>query len=283
MNSAFHVINFHLTEKCNYQCVYCFAKFKDEFELGLDDWKKAVDRIQSYFINHSIQNGRINLAGGEPLLIKFLDELIDYIASKGIKVSIITNGSMLTRAKLYRWSGKVDMLGVSIDSLNKETNIKIGRHQSEKMIDINQITGLLSYASELGIKIKVNTVVSKLNINEDLSYLYKSIQFDRIKLLQIRINENCNESASHLEITKDEYHRYTSKVKSTPKVIIEPEDDIESSYVIIDPQGNMIANSNHNHQKVGSIFNESIENLIKKSNLVYETFSKRYRQEQKGR
>ncbi len=29
----FDVINFHLTEKCNYRCTYCFAKFNNENEL----------------------------------------------------------------------------------------------------------------------------------------------------------------------------------------------------------------------------------------------------------
>lgn len=273
----FNVINFHLTEVCNYRCTYCFAKFKNDNELNFDGWKKAVDIVSNYYIRNDIKDGRINLAGGEPLVLPFLDNLIDYIHSKNIATSIITNGSFLTKERIDRWNNKIETLGVSIDSLNNETNLIIGRNSNGKTLDINKLIEVLNYAKEKNIKLKVNTVVSKLNIEENIMPLYEAVDFDRVKLLQVRIQGNCNESAKKHEITKEEFKDYVNKIiKRKENIVIEPEEDIESSYVIIDPHGNLISNENNYHQKTGSIFEETLEDLILKAGINYKTFMKRY-------
>lgn len=100
-----HVINFHILEQCNYGCKYCFAKFGDTF-LNLKDTIKVIDSILEYFQKNNFHNGRINFAGGEPLLYPYLDTLIDYIAEKGYQSSIITNGALLTKEKIALWQKK---------------------------------------------------------------------------------------------------------------------------------------------------------------------------------
>ncbi|WP_264229684.1 viperin family antiviral radical SAM protein [Acholeplasma laidlawii] len=276
-NLKFNVINFHLTEVCNYRCTYCFAKFKNENELNLNEWTKAVDIVSDYFKRNKIKKGRINLAGGEPLVLPFLDDLIDYIYSKGIIASIITNGSLLTKERIDKWTNKIETLGVSVDSLNKETNLSIGRNSGRKTLDLNNLIEVLNYAKEKQMKLKVNTVVSKLNIEENILPLYKAVNFDRVKLLQVRIQGNCNENAKKHEITNEDFKNYVEKiVKEKRNIVIEPEEDIESSYIIIDPHGNLISNENNYHNKTGSIFEENLEDLILKAGINYETFIKRY-------
>ena len=276
MNNAVDVINFHLTEKCNYKCTYCFAKFNNEQELTLDEWIKTVDIVDKYFKKNFIVNGRINLAGGEPLVVNYLDELIDYINSLDIKVSIITNASLLTKEKIIAWIGKVDTIGISIDSSNRETNLLIGRHCNGNTIEISNLLEMLSFAKENNIKIKINTVVSKFNLHEDISSLYKQIRFDRIKLLQVRFNNDCNESAINYGISSNEFNEYSSQLNSYDGIIIESEDMMECSYVIIDPKGNLISNKGNLHKKIGSVFGTNLEELIAIAEINYETFMKRY-------
>ena len=276
-NSFFDVVNFHLTEKCNYRCSYCFAKFDNENEMSIDGWKKAADIIQAYFKRNHIENGRINIAGGEPLIVNYLNPLIDYIHSLGIKISIITNGSLLSKKHIDLWAGKVQILGISIDSLNRETNLKIGRANGSNTLDTTNLIEILRYAKTNGFKLKVNTVISKLNTNEDIMDLYKAIDFDRIKLLQMRINKNCNEQSENLRIEKNEFLEYCQKIQQAmSNVTIEPDEDLDSSYVIIDPYGNLVANHKNVHAKTGSIFENKLEELIDQAKLSFDTFNKRY-------
>ena len=96
-----HVINFHITNRCNYQCKHCFARFNQR-DLSLDEAKRVIDSIEEYFKEAQVKNPRINLAGGEPLMYHYIDEIIDYISNKGIKVSMITNGSLLTEERVEK-------------------------------------------------------------------------------------------------------------------------------------------------------------------------------------
>jgi len=277
MKKIFNVVNLHITEKCNYQCTYCYAVFKSENELELNEWKNVVDKVSDYFISHGVR-GRINLAGGEPTIVRFLDELINYIDSKDIDVSIITNASRLTKERIDSWTDKVSMIGISIDSLDRETNLIIGRKQGQHTLDYENLKGLLFYIKSKGMLLKVNTVISKLNVEEDITRLYNEVGFDRIKLLQVRIQENCNEASKPTEINSIEFDVYVSKVmnKTHGTMIIETTDLIESSYVIIDPEGYLISNANKMYSRVGNILEETLEKLILKANLDINKFNERY-------
>ncbi len=136
------VINFHLTNLCNYKCTYCFGKFPDKTQLTFEQACAVVDNIARYFSKNGITGGRINLAGGEPLLCPYLEELLDYINAYGIKVSVITNGSLLTEDIIKGWKDKVYCIGLSIDTALVETNVAIGRSCNNKTISTKQLIRL---------------------------------------------------------------------------------------------------------------------------------------------
>ena len=64
----FHVVNYHITNRCNYHCTYCFGKFDGQKDPSLKDAKSIIDNIAEYFARNDIVNGRINFAGGEHTL-----------------------------------------------------------------------------------------------------------------------------------------------------------------------------------------------------------------------
>lgn len=270
----FDVINFHVTEHCNYRCRFCFAQFMCRDEVKLEGAKKIVDNIAKYFKSCGISNGRINLAGGEPMLISFLDPLIDYIISKGIAVSIITNGSILSVERVRRMKDKVSMLGISVDSLSHQTNLNIGRSCNGKTISKDKILGIITAAKECGIKVKVNTVVSKLNVNDDISELYDTGAIDRIKLLQMRVNKGVNDTASQWLITKKEFDDYCERL-SKYSTVDEDDDSLDASYIIINPEGLLLTSKGNKHTVVGSLLEMPLGELIAE-NFDHERFSKRY-------
>lgn len=275
-DGKFNVINFHVTEHCNYKCRFCFAQFMCRDELKLNGAKTVVDNIAEYFNANGIIDGRINLAGGEPMLINFLDPLIDYIITKGISVSVITNGSMLSAERVRRMKGKVSMLGLSIDSLNHDTNLNIGRSCKGKTISKGEILEIITTARECGIKVKLNTVVSKLNVNEDLSELYDTGEIDRIKLLQMRINEGVNDIASQWLLTKKEFEDYCKRL-SNYSTVDEDDDALNASYIIINPEGNLLTNKGNKHTVVGSLLETPLGDLIE-GNFNHDEFTKRYKE-----
>jgi radical S-adenosyl methionine domain-containing protein 2 len=107
----------------------------------------------------------INIAGGEPLMHPEISEIAEYIQKKGTAVSLVTNGSLMTDEWIAKNALLFRTVGFSIDALNPDLQIKIGRCAGINILmeeDIqHRITLLRRYNPK--IRIKVNTVVSALN------------------------------------------------------------------------------------------------------------------------
>lgn len=137
------VINWHVTEACNYACRYCYAKWDkpgSQREL-IHDWAgttRLLQELSAYFAPESADHPlagamdwtsiRLNLAGGEPLL--FCQQVLRIAAlarELGLSVSIITNASLLTPVLAEGLAEHLSLLGVSLDSARGATNRQIGR------------------------------------------------------------------------------------------------------------------------------------------------------------
>jgi len=102
---------------CNAKCVHCpctlnpnIRKTADQF-ITLDNYKKIVDESGPH-------GAHIRLSGyGEPLMHPKFNELMEYGALKNAKVSLITNGSLMSTKKIESIiKGKLESIEISIDS-----------------------------------------------------------------------------------------------------------------------------------------------------------------------
>lgn len=265
----FSCINLHFTDFCNYHCKHCFVK-KENCELSFDELKLAVDKIHRYFLDNNIK-GRINLAGGEPLMSRNIDRLIDYIASKNIEVSIITNGYYLDETFIDRHINQISTIGISVDSLDYDTNIKIGRCFKANVLSKNQLVNICNKIKKSGIKLKINTCLSKLNVNEDFNAFINEVKPDRYKILQMTCDEYDYKNKANI-VSDEEAKEFISKIKYN--YIYESREELKNSYVIIDSEGNI--STNNSHISNISIFNYELEEAIKLLNVDYNNYIKRY-------
>lgn len=176
------VINFHMTETCNYSCNYCYATW--EYFCGdkeLHRSEGAVEALIDYLAGHFLsdntlrqamnyQSVRLNFAGGEPMALgqRFADALL-YANSKGFRTSIITNGAFLDQKRLVELSPYIDVLGVSFDTADEIIASSIGRMDrkggwitAQRLADISSEYKRLN---PFGV-FKVNTVVNQFNHHE---------------------------------------------------------------------------------------------------------------------
>jgi MoaA/NifB/PqqE/SkfB family radical SAM enzyme len=94
-------ISLTITNRCNLRCQMCGQWSEEGYirrkidslkdELSLANWKHVVDQLASHGISSLL------LRGGEIFLYPGIIELLGYIHSKGIFISIDTNGTMLTQ------------------------------------------------------------------------------------------------------------------------------------------------------------------------------------------
>ena len=271
MNIRPNVVNFHFVDYCNYKCCYCFVK-KINRMASFQDIKLIVDNLTNYF-NERLVLGRINLVGGEIFMCSYLQQIIDYIYSKGIEVSIVTNGLLLTEEFLYSNINKIKCIGISVDSLNDKTNLAIGRCCGNKLLDEKTLIAKCKLIKRLGYKLKINHCISKFNINEDISSFIERIEVDRFKIFQMTIIEGINDCCKGEQVSNEDFIIACNKYLKF-KPIIEEELDMKSSYLMIDSSGDFYVDKSD--ASIGNLIAESFSYLIDKANLDVASYSKRY-------
>ena len=268
-------INLHITEKCNYHCKYCFAHFRRKEDLPLEKWFEILDDLK---LSGNIS--AINFAGGEPLLYKNFLKLIDYAKRLGFQVSIISNGSLLLNEKLMpvKTFAQIETLGISADSFDEKILIPLGCCDGAfKILTKENLKEIIERAKSVNptIKIKLNTVVSRLNMNEQLTSLENEVKIERWKFLKMKPFENKNFSNKYLTISDKEFQYFVERnpVKYGAAV---PEPTTTRSYIIIDNEGNLLDNFGDSYDIVGNVLEENFSEVFSRYQFDKELYNSRY-------
>jgi MoaA/NifB/PqqE/SkfB family radical SAM enzyme len=106
------VLMLHLLGRCNLECAHCYmdGSPRRRERLPLDAVLRAVEECQA------LGAGSISLTGGEPLLYPHLDRVIEAATTvPGLKITLCTNGTLLTARHAARFREAGLRINVSID------------------------------------------------------------------------------------------------------------------------------------------------------------------------
>jgi cyclic pyranopterin phosphate synthase len=150
-----------VTDRCNFRCVYCMPKevfgrdytFLERRELLTFE---EIERLTRAFVAHGIE--KIRITGGEPLVRRDLERLIEQLAAiDGLDLTLTTNGSLLPRkANALRDAG-LRRVTVSLDSLDNETF----RAMNDVDFPVERVLEGIDAAAAAGLPVKVNMVVKR--------------------------------------------------------------------------------------------------------------------------
>ncbi len=260
-------VNYHIIKACNYRCVFCFAKFNQVSRnyLSLEDSKSIIQEL------HLFGTEKITFVGGEPTLVPHLPELVSYAKSLGLTTMIVTNGTKLSEEYLKRFNGNLDWVGLSIDSGKEDINRELGRGNGSH---VSQTLKNVKLLREFGIKIKINSVINLLNWQEDMSWLIESINPFRWKVFKLLPIEGENDESKHLEISDEQYFSFIQNHRHLNPVV-ETNDAMTDSYVMIDPNGCFFNNSNGRLNHGPPILAVGVEKAFSLSNFQKEKFEAR--------
>ena len=270
-------VNFHLIKNCNYCCEYCYARFEDvkERQLAKAEQQELIKKLAE-----SKRFRKINFAGGEPTLIPYLPELVKYAKSLGLETSIVTNGSKIDAEWIKNISPFLDILALSVDTLNYDTNIKIGSNQRGKVLDIDKVKEIAEACHYSGIKLKINTVVSSFNKDEKLTDFINEITPFRWKILQATQVKGQNDKNFHkISVTSEDFSLFCKnnqiELSDEIKAVCESNDLITGSYVMVDFAGRFFDNSEHKHNYSDSILEVGVKAAFSQINVDDKKFAQR--------
>jgi GTP 3',8-cyclase len=162
-----HDLRISVTDRCNFRCSYCMPK-----EVFDKDYRylphsallsfEEITRLATQFVALGVR--KIRLTGGEPLLRKSIEQLIDMLAAlrtpsgEPLDLTLTTNGSLLRqKARALKLAG-LQRLTVSLDALDDT----IFRRMNDVDFPVADVLHGLDAAQAAGFeRIKVNMVVKR--------------------------------------------------------------------------------------------------------------------------
>jgi radical SAM protein with 4Fe4S-binding SPASM domain len=110
--SKLRIVQLSLVDKCNLNCIYCYATERPESTNKLtqeEHFKLIAD------INGISEKVNIVLTGGEPLLSPYALELAEYAKGRNNQVQLLTNGTLITEQNAKRIADTFSLIKISID------------------------------------------------------------------------------------------------------------------------------------------------------------------------
>ena len=275
-------VNWHFWPRCNYGCNFCFARFE---EIATANKMSKADALTVPQMLADAGADKLTFVGGEPTLCKYLDELLYAAKKAGLTTCIVSNGTGLTEAFLSKNHQNIDWIGISIDASNDDLHYKIGRGQSKDLqkgfsshlVDTLPVWDL---CKKYEIKMKLNTVVSSVNMDDDMNQLVERLMPERWKIFQVLPVEGQNDGdVDPLLINEYQFEKWVkrhSQVESLGiQFVPESNDLMRGSYAMLDAKGRFYSNVNGGHQYGPSILDVSVEDAWSQNVFLEEKFSER--------
>jgi len=154
-----------LTNRCNLRCTYCYEEYYDRNHQE-PSTKQLLDLIDTLF---RMGTRYISLNGGEALLRKDIEQIVDKIKSKGILCHLSTNGLLVySKIDILR---KMDSIAISLDG-GRESNDK---NRGSGVYD--QVIQAFETLSRAGIHFHTHTVLTKNNLQAIEEVLSLAVKF----------------------------------------------------------------------------------------------------------
>lgn len=235
-------VNLHIYPHCNQACRYCYGTFPEvSAVLSGTVWCSVIDHLASVGVR------RLTFSGGEPTLHRDLGLMLVHAREAGLQTAIITNGAQLNGSLMEH----LDLVGLSIDSADERTQAALGRSLPRGSY-IHHIIDLARLARAAGALLKLNTVVTRLNMNDDLNDLVTEIRPDKWKPMQfVHVRGENDASAADLAVTPTEFETFVARHARVREAAVwvaaESAATIRATYVMVDPSGRLFQHAPLGH------------------------------------
>jgi len=278
------VVNWHLLEPCNFSCNYCFAKWdrpgtaarspETASRILREVAQLRSQRIETAGDSFIASAVRINFAGGEPFLLKSFGSLVEEAHRLGLRVSFISNGSLISDAFIRDCAPLIRMAGFSFDASSPDVMRTIGR--ADRKGRTLGVAGLQSLVEDFRganptIRIKLNTVVCAENADADLHDVIELTSPDRWKVLRVLPVIGAE------PISDDQFASFVERHSDVAVMVVEDNRDMRGSYLMIDPTGRLYQNINDGGYDYSEPIHEiGIEAALKQVGFSLRAFAARY-------
>lgn len=208
-NSNTFLAFIEITNRCNMNCKHCMnGSDKASVNKGFskDEILKLVEDL------HKNKTEKIYISGGEPLLYPYIDDVILYANSLGMKVTLATNGMEVAKHLVAIKKG-VQLVSISIDGIGQTHDTFRGVNGSFE--NSKKVFKLLR---DNNIKTKISAMIWKRNINEleDIIKFAKNLGVSKLNFAFL-IPEGRAKDDETIKIPIDKYKEVVDMIEMLKK------------------------------------------------------------------
>lgn len=166
LDRPLHDLRISVTDRCSFRCSYCMPQeiFGRDYQfLAREELLnfEEIQRLARIFVDHGVK--KIRLTGGEPLLRRELEKLVEKLAEMpGLELALTTNGGLLAEKAQGLKKAGLKRVTVSLDSLDNE----IFASMNGVNFPVEKVLEGIEAAKAAGLApIKINMVVRR-GVNE---------------------------------------------------------------------------------------------------------------------
>ena len=247
-------INWHFWPWCNYGCKFCFARFEDIPRA--DRLPKEVALTVPEMLAEAGAD-KITFVGGEPTLCPYLGDLLAVSKDVGLTTCIVSNASGLTEEFLDKWGHLIDWVGLSIDASNDQIHAEIGRGMRGDLArsrshHLELATDAWNRCRSRGIRMKLNTVVCKPNLDDNMTELVLKLRPERWKIFEVLPVEGQNDGdVDDLLLDEGEFQTWVDRhawiADEGIQFVPESNELMRGSYAMMDALGRFYSNTEGGH------------------------------------
>ena len=211
---------------------------------------------------------KITFVGGEPTLCPYLEDLL--LASKmaGLTTCIVSNATGLTEEFLDRCGHLIDWIGLSIDASSDELHVEIGRGLRSDLArssshHLIEAKAAWERCATRGIRMKLNTVVCRSNLHDDMSDLVLELRPERWKIFEVLPVKGQNDGDVEPLLLEDgEFQTWVERHAHVAgegiQFVPESNDLMRGSYAMMDALGRFYSNVDGGHSYGPSILDVGV-------------------------
>ncbi|TFK75025.1 radical SAM enzyme, partial [Pluteus cervinus] len=235
-------VNYFPHRKCNYSCGFCFHTTKNLNILPLDEAKRGLRLLKDAGMK------KLNISGGEPFLKpEFIGEVFRFCKEELHleSCSVVNNGSKVTEKWLTTYGKYLDVMAISCDSFDPDVNVRLGRaEKGAHGKHVARVFEVAEWCRARDIKVKINTVVTFLNWEEDMNEAIEQLAPSRWKVFQVLLldGENTGEEtgsirdARHLTISNEQFQSFLNRHQGQSCLVPESNEAMRDSYLNLDEE-----------------------------------------------
>jgi MoaA/NifB/PqqE/SkfB family radical SAM enzyme len=204
----------------------------------------------------------VTFCGGEPLLVRKVDQYAEFLSAHGKYTVLNTNGSLLRRRLSQGFHLAFDVVGISVDGSTQAIH---GAMRGPGADLGEALSAAETISEEADVRLKLATVVS--NVNRDdlpaLAMTVRDLQPDIWRLYQYSNRGAQNVGQERHSLSAEEFAELADHAAAlaSPVPTACASENQTAGCLIVDPDGNVLQPSGDGYEHRGNCLEEPLDDI----------------------